>query len=585
VDAAGNPEILERIRHMEYYLRYQWQRKFEELYGDLSDPAQLLAWNDFKCSIFTTNVLWNNDEASESIYDGAMGWTAYQNCMPTPPSPPSEAQAQQWMTEALAAMASENLIDVWPVPFDKDELVPINIIGKPLLFFDNLALRDGNFYVKIDQNYIDANNVLSLTVYSSGSVDSAPSITWYDPDDIQVLKTGTSFSPATPQQIDLPLSKPGVYRLKFSSFWCCGGSFTFEDWDVPVSLSSSSVWTANDINGYFYVPEGTSAFAVYHRVWFTYQPRLVLTDPDGVVVLDTTSLAGEKIIENPKPGIWKMERNHEGLDTMEIYGIPSLLWTDAENLLVPVSTLPAPVLTMVSVFPSSSSVLPGDTQQFTATGIDQIGRAMTITPVWSVDGGGVIDQSGLFTAGASEGGPFIVEAAVGAVSGNAGITIATVADIVWVEDTVPSGGSLFGTWNWISSAPAPFSGTLAHQSTLVAGTHQHYFNSATETLNIELGETLIAYIYLDPANPPTEVMLQWNDGDWEQRAYWGTNNIDWGTDGTDSRRYMGPLPTAGQWVRLEVPANLVGLEGSTLNGMAFTLFDGRATWDYAGKTI
>jgi hypothetical protein len=46
---------------------------------------------------------------------------------------------------------------------------------------------------------------------------------------------------------------------------------------------------------------------------------------------------------------------------------------------------------------------------------------------------------------------------------------------------------------------------------------------------------------------------------------------------------MGPLPAAGQWVRLAVPAAQVGLEGKTLNGMAYTLYDGRATWDYAGK--
>jgi hypothetical protein len=46
---------------------------------------------------------------------------------------------------------------------------------------------------------------------------------------------------------------------------------------------------------------------------------------------------------------------------------------------------------------------------------------------------------------------------------------------------------------------------------------------------------------------------------------------------------MGALPPAGQWVRLQVPANLVGLEGHVLNGMAFTLVGGRATWDHAGK--
>jgi RHS repeat-associated protein len=46
---------------------------------------------------------------------------------------------------------------------------------------------------------------------------------------------------------------------------------------------------------------------------------------------------------------------------------------------------------------------------------------------------------------------------------------------------------------------------------------------------------------------------------------------------------MGPLPPAGQWARLEVPAAAVGLEGQTVHGLAVTLYDGRATWDKLGK--
>ncbi len=68
----------------------------------------------------------------------------------------------------------------------------------------------------------------------------------------------------------------------------------------------------------------------------------------------------------------------------------------------------------------------------------------------------------------------------------------------------------------------------------------------------------------------------------EHRAYWGADSVPWGTDGTDSRRYMGALPAAGGWVRLEVPAALVGLEGETVNGMAFTLYNGSAAFDRAG---
>ena len=114
--------------------------------------------------------------------------------------------------------------------------------------------------------------------------------------------------------------------------------------------------------------------------------------------------------------------------------------------------------------------------------------------------------------------------------------------------------------------------------------HQHYFNNATATLSVGVGDTLFAYVYLDPANPPSQVMLQWYDGTWEHRAYWGSNAIAWGIDGTASRRSMGTLPAAGQWMKLSVPASQVGLEGRTLRGMAFTLYGGRATWDYAGKT-
>jgi hypothetical protein len=162
-------------------------------------------------------------------------------------------------------------------------------------------------------------------------------------------------------------------------------------------------------------------------------------------------------------------------------------------------------------------------------------------------------------------------------------------DTVWVEDAVPAGARIAGDggdgWTWISSNPTSYSGTLAHQSGLAAGEHQHYFFYATNTLPVGVGDTLFAYVYLDPANPPSEVMLQWWDGssdDWH-RAYWGANFIAFGTDGTVYRRFMGALPATGQWVRLSVPASQLGLEGKTLSGMAYTLYGGRATWDYAGK--
>lgn len=160
-------------------------------------------------------------------------------------------------------------------------------------------------------------------------------------------------------------------------------------------------------------------------------------------------------------------------------------------------------------------------------------------------------------------------------------------DTAWVWDELPAGAITAGDaegWTWIDDEPAAMSDSLAHTSNLVAGMHQHYFTGASETLSLSTGDFLYAWVYLDPLSPPSEVMLQWNDGTWEHRAYWGANQLGWGTDGTNSRRYMGPLPATDQWVRLQVPASAVGLEGQTLNGMAFTLFGGKATWDDAGKS-
>jgi hypothetical protein len=133
-----------------------------------------------------------------------------------------------------------------------------------------------------------------------------------------------------------------------------------------------------------------------------------------------------------------------------------------------------------------------------------------------------------------------------------------------------------------ASGVPPYSGSQAHQSATANGEHQHYFTGAASGLAIGAGDTIFAYVYLDPTSPPSEVMLQWNDGSWEHRAYWGANSIGWGNNGTVSRVYKGALPQTGVWVRLEATAAELGLQGRSLNGMAFTLFGGKATWDRAG---
>jgi subtilisin family serine protease len=159
--------------------------------------------------------------------------------------------------------------------------------------------------------------------------------------------------------------------------------------------------------------------------------------------------------------------------------------------------------------------------------------------------------------------------------------------IIWVEDAIPTGAwtSTSGgdVWNWVTASPAPYSGTKSHQSALRAGYHDHTFQQASVAMQVAAGDILFFYVYIDPANPPREIMVSWFDGSWEHRAFWGEHLISYGTYNTASLRPRGALPAAGGWVRLEVPASLVALEGRNVTAMSFTLYDGRVAWDAAGR--
>jgi hypothetical protein len=79
-------------------------------------------------------------------------------------------------------------------------------------------------------------------------------------------------------------------------------------------------------------------------------------------------------------------------------------------------------LTSITVAPATVSVMVGRTQAFSASGKDQFGTAMTITPTWAVSGGGTISASGLFTA-TTVGGPFSATATFGGKSGTASLSV------------------------------------------------------------------------------------------------------------------------------------------------------------------
>jgi hypothetical protein len=103
-------------------------------------------------------------------------------------------------------------------------------------------------------------------------------------------------------------------------------------------------------------------------------------------------------------------------------------------------------LTNIAIAPGIATVSPGMATQFTATGSDQFAAVLSPQPVfaWTVNGGGTISSSGLFSA-ASVGGPYTVAATSGAQMGTARVTIADAS--VAIGDSTVLGLDDYGNGN------------------------------------------------------------------------------------------------------------------------------------------
>ena len=89
-------------------------------------------------------------------------------------------------------------------------------------------------------------------------------------------------------------------------------------------------------------------------------------------------------------------------------------------------------------------------------------------------------------------------------------------EYVWVDDAIPAGSTAGGeeksrVWHWVESPQPVLNGKAASERT-ATGLSQHLFTGARHPLVIGDGDKLFAHVFLDPANPPEEIMLQFHDG-------------------------------------------------------------------------
>ena len=161
---------------------------------------------------------------------------------------------------------------------------------------------------------------------------------------------------------------------------------------------------------------------------------------------------------------------------------------------------------------------------------------------------------------------------------------APVRDRFFIEERLPDGLKAGDAWKYTGGRDGqPVFRGKESRVLEAPGLVQHYFLDMP-AYEVGQGDTFFAYVYLDPENPPRSIMIQVHSDSWNHRGYWGEDKIPYGagSDGPAHRR-IGELPETGGWVRLELPAQEIGIRpGDGVVGMAFTQHGGRAWWDDAG---
>ena len=156
-------------------------------------------------------------------------------------------------------------------------------------------------------------------------------------------------------------------------------------------------------------------------------------------------------------------------------------------------------------------------------------------------------------------------------------------EVVWFDDAFPAGSKVEASGEpttFVTKDKGPVQSGVTSLKRTAKGVAQDFFAGGA-SFDIPPNGKISAWCYIDPANPPQAIMLQYFVGGWNHRAVWGEEGaIPFGKVRTPEKVTMGKLPEAGKWVELTVPAERLGLKpGMKVTGYAFTQFDGTVYWD------
>jgi hypothetical protein len=399
-EAAGDDDVLARIRQLECYTYYVW--KF--LYVDIDNltNGELETFYTFINKIRDWYLV-TYSRVEESVHNELTerGYTSSQVAALQDFNPPTNVEIATRMAEMVAEFggneyATSEVID--PLALN---LTTLNDTTTP----KQSSIKNQNLNILVPTTSINE----TITVRVKG--DNVH-IQFYDSSPM-LIDTFESDEPITDwYNVNFTALAPGMYVIHASRF----GSYM--EVDVPNRAASilaapgievldltrdSSLMTDmacfwDAYTGYFYVPSRTNNFTLKYAPWTTQTISGTLTDPNNTTY-DFSCVGGgleygeggdELEISSPVAGLWKIEidiaptpsAGRGGYFGFE--GIPPLVWHDPEFLLVQ-ATGPAapPVLHAIG----DKEGTEGQLLRFTILGTDPNGDHLTYSasnlPPWA----------------------------------------------------------------------------------------------------------------------------------------------------------------------------------------------------------
>ena len=161
-------------------------------------------------------------------------------------------------------------------------------------------------------------------------------------------------------------------------------------------------------------------------------------------------------------------------------------------------------------------------------------------------------------------------------------------EVVWAEDSdmpTPDNFDATRAGEWRSGADVPVAGGKRALRLEGAAERPIAFTAGDVNLIVRTEVKAFAHVYLDPANPPRAVSLEFVSEEKTKRMIWG-DRAAFGPEVARTAMRGGDLPAAGGYVRLEFTACESGVaEGKSYTGLRLAQSDGAAWWDRIGAVI